>query len=147
MPYYPSYGEFEYSFLNMGFSNKNKKYKKANNRKRMFYVLKTIEEWYQETNELVCNILECNIEHIMNDSETNEVTSKIGNLLLLSEHINNNMGNASFNEKKEKMKRSKLQTVQNFLKYYGSKEEWTEELIGERTEALISLAYNEVWKV
>ena len=53
----------------------------------------------------------------------------------------------SFNEKKEKMKRSKLQTVQNFLKYYGSKEEWTEELIGERTEALISLAYNEVWKV
>ena len=50
-------------------------------------------------------------------------------------------------EKKEKMKRSKLQTVQNFLKYYGSKEEWTEELIGERTEALISLAYNEVWKV
>ena len=27
------------------------------------------------------------------------------------------------------------------------KEEWTEELIGERTEALISLAYNEVWKV
>ena len=96
---------------------------------------------------MVCNISECNIEHIMNDSETNEVTSKIGNLLLLSEHINNNMGNASFNEKKEKMKRSKLQTVQNFLKYYGSKEEWTEELIGERTEALISLAYNEVWKV
>ena len=27
----------------------------------------------------------------MNDSETNEVTSKIGNLLLLSEHINNNI--------------------------------------------------------
>lgn len=147
MPYYPSYKEFKYSFLNIGFSNKNKKYKNSNNRKRMFYVLETIEECKQETNELVCNISECNIEHIMNDSETNEVTSKIGNLLLLSEHINNNMGNASFNEKKEKMKRSKLQTVQNFLKYYGSKEEWTEELIGERTEALISLAYNEVWKV
>ncbi len=147
MPYYPSYGEFKYSFLNMGFSNKNKKYKKANNRKRMFYVLKTIEEWKQETNELVCNIPECNIEHIMNDSETNEVTSRIGNLLLLSEHINNNMGNASFNEKKEKMKRSKLQTVQNFLKYYGTNEEWTEELINKRSEELISLAYNKVWKV
>ena len=45
------------------------------------------------------------------------------------------------------MKRSKLQTVQNFLKYYGNKEEWTEKLIEERTEALINLAYNEVWKV
>ena len=27
MPYYPSYKEFKYSFLNIGFSNKNKKYK------------------------------------------------------------------------------------------------------------------------
>ena len=113
----------------------------------MFYILKTIEERKQETNELVCNISECNIEHIMNDSDTNDITSKIGNLLLLSEHINNKMGNASFNDKKEKMKRSKLQTVQNFLKYYGSKEEWTEELIEERTDAIIKLAYNEVWKV
>ena len=147
MPYYPSYKEFKYSFWNIGFSNKNKKYKNSNNRKRMFYILKTIEECKQETNELFCNILECNIEHIMNDSETNEITSKIGNLLLLSEHINNKMSNASFNEKKEKMKRSKLQTVQNFLKYYGNKEEWTEKLIEERTDALINLAYNEVWKV
>ena len=45
------------------------------------------------------------------------------------------------------MKRSKVTNSSEFLKYYGSKEEWTEKLIGERTEALISLAYNEVWKV
>ena len=147
MPYYPNYEEFKYSFMNMGFSNKNKKYKNSNNRKRMFYVLKTIEEYKQETNELVCNISECNIEHIMNDSETNENTSRIGNLLLLSEHINNKMGNASFEEKKQKMKHSKLQTVQNFLKFYGNNEEWTEKLIEDRTEGLVSLIYNEIWKV
>ena len=147
MQYYPSFDEFKHSFMNMGFSNKNKKYKNSNNRKRMFYVLKTIEEYKQGTNELICNISECNIEHIMNDSDTNDNTSRIGNLLLLSEHINNKMGNASFKEKKEKMKRSKLQTVQNFLKFYGNNEEWTEKLIEERTIALISLAYNEIWKV
>ncbi len=147
MLYYPNYEEFKNSFMNMGFSNKNKKYKNANNRKRMFYVLKTIEEYKQETNELVCNISECNIEHIMNDSETNEVTSRIGNLLLLSENINNRMGDASFKEKKEKMKRSKLQSVQNFLKFYGDNEEWTEGLIKERTDTIISLAYSKIWKV
>lgn len=147
MPYYPSYDEFKNAFLNMGFSNKNRKYNNSNNRKRMFYVLVKIEEKKQETSELLCNVMECNIEHIMNDSETNEVTSRVGNLLLLSEHINNKMGNASFTEKKEKLKRSKLQTVQNFLKYYGNNDEWTETLIEERTEAIISLAYNDVWKV
>ena len=58
------------------------------------------------------------------------------------------MGNASFNEKKRENETFKsYKQFRIFLKYYGSKEEWTEELIGERTEALISLAYNEVWKV
>lgn len=147
MVYYPSYEEFKNSFINIGFSNKNKKYRNTNNRKRMFYMLKTIEEYKQETNELICNNSECNIEHIMNDSETNDITSRIGNLLLLSEHINNKMGNASFEEKKEKMKSSKLQSVQNFLKFYGDKEEWTEKLIKERTEVISSLAYNKIWKV
>ena len=63
------------------------------------------------------------------------------------EHINNKMGNASFEEKKEKMKSSKLQSVQNFLEFYGDKEEWTEKLIKERTEVISSLAYNKIWKV
>lgn len=146
-PYYPSYKEFKNSFSNLGFSNKNRKYNNSNNRKRMFYVLTKIEEKKQETKELICNVSECNIEHIMNDSETNDITSKIGNLLLLSEHINNKMGNASFSEKKDKLKRSKLQTVKNFLQYYGNNNEWTEKLIEDRTDALISLAYNEIWKL
>ena len=92
--YYQEYIEFEAAFLNIGFSNKNKKYNNSNNRKRMFYIHSEIEEYEQETNELVCNFKECNLEHIMNDSETNMCTSRVGNILLLSEHINNKMGNA-----------------------------------------------------
>lgn len=145
--YYPSYEEFRNAFFNFGFSNKNKKYSNTNNRKRMFYVLRKIEEKKQCTNELICNVNECNIEHIMNDSETNDITSRIGNLLLLSEQINNKMGNASFDEKKKKLKRSQLQTVQNFLQYYGDKDEWTEQFINERTEAIIKLMYTDVWKL
>lgn len=145
--FYPEYKEFERAFLNLGFSNKNKQYSNSNNRRRVFYILKQIEEYRQETKELVCNTDECNIEHIMNDSENISITSQIGNLLLLSEHINNKMGNASFVEKKKKLEHSKLMTVQNFLKYYRDKETWTNEMIEERTKKLAKLAYDNVWRV
>lgn len=118
--FYPVYTEFEAAFLNIGFSNKNKKYSNSHNRKRMRYIWSEIEKYEQKTNELVCNIKECNLEHIMNDSESNACVSRVGNILLLSEHINSNMGNDSFEEKKKKLGNSRLSTVKNFLKYYGN---------------------------
>ena len=145
--YYPEYTEFEAAFLNLGFSNKNKKYYKTSNRKRMFYIHSEIEEYEQETNELVCNFNECNLEHIMNDSESNMCTSRVGNILLLSERINNNMGNAPFAEKKKKLERSKLTTVKKFLNYYGNSAEWDESKLEKRTKKSAELAYNKVWKL
>ena len=56
--FYPQYSEFEAAFLNVGFSNKNKKYSNSNNRKRMRYIHCEIEEYEQKTNELVCNLKE-----------------------------------------------------------------------------------------
>ena len=145
--FYPEYSEFEAAFLNIGFSNKNKKYSNSNNRKRMKYIHSMIEEFEQNTNELVCNLKECNLEHIMNDSESNVYTSRVGNILLLSEHINNNMGNATFSEKKEKLKNSKLATVKKFLDNYGNVDKWDEEKINNRTKMIAKLAYSNVWKL
>ncbi len=145
--FYPEYDEFEAAFLNIGFSNKNRKYSNSNNRKRMRYIHSEIEEYEQETNELTCNLKECNLEHIMNDSDSNMYTSRVGNILLLSEHINNNMGSASFIEKKEKLKRSQLATVKKFLINYGDSDEWDEEKIERRTRAIAKLAYDKVWKL
>lgn len=145
--YYPQYEDFERGFFNLGFSNKNVKFSKFNSRKRAFYILQGIEEYKQETEELICNVDECNIEHIMNDSATNDNTSKIGNLLLLSERINGNIGDDDYKKKIQKLKRSKLLSVQDFVKYYGDKDEWTEELIMKRTKALAKLSYNSVWKL
>lgn len=145
--FYPSYSEFEPAFLNIGFSNKNKKYSNSNNRKRMRYIHSEIEEYEQKTNELTCNLKECNLEHIMNDSDSNVCTCRVGNILLLSEHINNNMGNISFSEKKEKLKRSQLATVKKFLVNYGDSDEWNAEKIEKRTKAIAKLAYDKVWKL
>lgn len=145
--FYPEYTEFEIAFLNIGFSNKNKKYMNSNNRKRMRYIHSTIEEYEQSTNELICNLKECSLEHIMNDSECNVCTCRVGNILLLSEDINNKMGNATFDEKKMKLKNSKLATVRKFLDNYGSFDEWDEEKINNRTRAIAKLAYDKIWKV
>lgn len=145
--YYPEYDEFENSFLNIGFSNKNKKYSNSNNRRRMFYIHSQIEEYEQQTNELICNYKGCNLEHIMNDSESNVDVSKVGNILLLSERINNNMGSISFAEKKERLRKSKLATVKRFLEHYESYDEWNERSIDKRTRAISRLAYDRVWKL
>lgn len=145
--FYPEFSEFEAGFLNVGFSNKNKKYSNSNNRKRMRYIHSMIEEYEQKTNELVCNLQECNLEHIMNDSEGDACASRVGNILLLSEHINNKMGNAGFDEKKERLKNSRLITVRKFLEHYGDSDKWDEEEINKRTRAIAKLAYNKIWKV
>jgi len=145
--FYPQYSEFEAAFLNVGFSNKNKKYSNSNNRKRMRYIHCEIEEYEQKTNELVCNLKECNLEHIMNDSDNDACTSRVGNILLLSERINNKMGDASFGEKKEILKRSQLATVKKFLVNYGNSDEWNAEKIEKRTKAIAKLAYDKVWKL
>ncbi len=145
--FYPQYSEFEAAFLNVGFSNKNKKYSNSNNRKRMRYIHCEIEEYEQKTNELVCNLKECNLEHIMNDSDNDGCTSRVGNILLLSERINNKMGDASFGEKKEILKRSQLATVKKFLVNYGNSDEWNAEKIEKRTKAIAKLAYDKVWKL
>lgn len=145
--FYPEYEEFENAFMNIGYSNKNKKYINSNNRRRMFYIYSEIEAFEQQTNELVCNFKECNLEHIMNDSEDDADTSKVGNILLLSERINHNMGSISFSDKKEKLKNSKLETVKKFLEHYGSCDEWDKDKINKRTRAIAKLAYNKIWKI
>lgn len=145
--FYPEYEEFENAFMNIRFSNKNKKYLNSNNRRRMFYIHSELEEYEQQTKELTCNIKECSLEHIMNDSENDVDTSKVGNILLLSERINNNMGSLSFAEKKKYLSRSNLATVKKFLEHYGSSDEWDKEKIDRRTRAISKLAYNKIWKL
>ena len=146
-PYYPKYSDFERGFLNLGYSNKNKLYSTSSVRKRIFYILKEIEEYKHNTNEIICNENNCNIEHIMNDKIDDINTFKVGNLLLISKDINSNMADKSFIDKKKKLEQSQLIGVKDFLKYYGDKELWTEDLITERTKKISALAYNKVWKI
>ena len=113
----------------------------------MFYLLKSIETYKNNSSELECKWEKCNIEHIMNDSETDNNTSYVGNLLLISEKINSKMGNSDFKEKIPLLKESQLESVKEFVKFCGSESEWTIENITKRGQNIAKLAYEKVWKL
>lgn len=133
------------SFSTAGYSNKNKKYKNSSNKKIANYVLKKIEDYYDENDEL--NIKIKSIEHIMNDSEENDFTSYFGNLLPLSTKMNNKIGDKPFNKKMEYYAKSNLLTVKKFVKHYSSNVDWTEENIKFRTKKIAELAIDKIWKI
>lgn len=143
-PLYPIYDEFELSFLQLGYSHKCTHYT-SNDRKKVKYILLEIEDNYRTTTEIVCNTEECNIEHIMNDSDLNPESSKLGNLLLLSIQINSNMKNNNWNEKKISLKTSNLLSVKKFLLHYEQYDDWDEERILTRTKKISKLSYETIW--
>ena len=106
-----------------------------------------IERFFQKTSELVCNEQECNLEHIMNDSKTDDYVCMIGNILLISGRINEGIGDASFAEKKERYRCSKLANVQKFLSFYSKALVWDVKLIEQRTARLAELSYMNVWRI
>lgn len=137
----PSYDIFERNFVLKGYSHKNSDLK--SNRSIINYILQRFEYEKQNSKELLIN--ELTIEHISNDNGT-EQNSKIGNLLPLSKSINENCSDGTFQEKILKYKKSSFKTVQDFLTYNSSKEDWTTNDIDLRSKKLAKLAYESVWK-
>ncbi len=145
--YYPSEDTFVNAFIEKGYSNHNKLYTNSKNKKEIYYILKKFEEYFLNENggELQISLDRCNIEHIMKDSEIDDIPCKIGNLLLISTGINSNCADKTFEEKLEKYKTSQLNNVKNFVKYYGKKEDWNYDLIKERSRRMAKLAYEKIW--
>ena len=145
--YYPSEETFIAHFSEKGYSNKNKLYTNSKNKKEIDYILRGFEQYYQSEQgaELQCNLAKCNVEHINSDSEIKDTYCKIGNLLLISETINSNIGNIPFSEKVKEYKKSKLLNVCRFVENYGNNEDFTDSDINKRSTKLAKLAFNKIW--
>ena len=146
--YLPSKETFISHFIEKGYSNKNKLYKNSKNRKEVKYILSKFEEYYQneQGGELQCNLSNCNVEHIKNDSSIDDMPCKIGNLLLISTSINDEVADSDFACKIKIYKKSQLCIVDNFMKHYGDKNEWDNKCILQRGSKMAELAYNVIWK-
>lgn len=135
----PGYDAFEANFLKLYYTKTH-----TTDKKLIQYIFRCIEQEFQETEELVPNNI--SIEHIMSESEENEMLGYIGNLLPLDKKLNSDIGDIEFISKIEYYKKSNLSTVAIFIEDYGEQENWTVKEIQQRGKDLAKLSYDKVWK-
>lgn len=131
------------NFKYIGFSNKNKKFKNSSNKRTVNYIFTKFEHYYDENNELEPKI--SSIEHILGDSDENDKTCYIGNLLPLSSRLNNKISSKPYKVKIQYYKKSKLLSVVEFLKSNENKADWGDNDIEERGKNLADIAFSKIW--
>lgn len=145
--------QFQLSFSNVSYE--------SNNLSTLYYIFDRFTNVGQKGEEII-DIYDVdslvtkgghNIEHLRPQSEKNdnntEIIDNIGNLLVIARHTNSALGNKSFEEKMEilKKRQTKLNTVKEFTEKYGGQKEWSEVDIQNRAENLAIVAYNNIWSV
>lgn len=131
-------------FKTIGFSNKNKKFNNSSNKKCANYVLEKIEKSL-DVNDEVQYFKVMSIEHIYNDSDTEDFAAYIGNLLPLSKRMNSKNANNEFAIKLERYKKSNLLMVKNFISHHGNKYTWNKNDILDRCNRLAEYCFNKIW--
>lgn len=86
------------------------------------------------------------IEHIYNDSESEDFASFIGNLLPLSKKLNNKISNKTFEEKIAFYKKSNMLCVRKFVEHHGDQKAWGKEDIEKRSEAILNDCFDKIWQ-
>lgn len=136
----PSKTMFIEKFSNLRYTKEN-----TADKKLIQYIMKTMEEYFQGTDELKVNII--SIEHVMSESTKKNEVGFIGNLLPLDKKINSDIGDDIYVNKVNEYKKSSLVTVEHFINDYGNLTDWTKENIINRTNLLAEKAFDEVWKI
>lgn len=109
-------------------------------KKLVQYILKKYEFYNMQTKEM--QPLSFTIEHVMPESSHNDECSMVGNMLPLGENLNSQLMAKSFGQKMKKYAESQYCSVKNFVEKYKTNEEWTVELIEERTKLIANILYD-----
>ncbi|MCB2300572.1 DUF262 domain-containing protein [Clostridium tagluense] len=138
----PGFSAFSEGFSKLWYTKEDDSDKKI-----IQYIFRKIENYYQATQEL--NVYKFTLEHInsqKNSSYKNDV-GKIGNLLPLSQPINEEAGVLKFADKVTIYKKSGFEIAKEFTRKYETLPDWDDSLIQARTQELAKLAYEEVWEI
>ena len=133
----PSYKEFENNFKKLKYTDEEQK-----DKKKIQYIFSKIERYLMSTQEL--DILSLSIEHIDPQSNENDFSGAIGNLLILGADLNSDIGNLPFEKKLEKYKTSNFKSTLQFYEENRNKTIWTKEDIDKRTIDIADLLYKEI---
>lgn len=129
-------------FKSLVYTNDETKHKRL-----IQYIFRKWEIYLGQTNELEPS--QITLEHIVpqSDIKLSHCVGSIGNLLPLGGAINNLADAKDFKTKINLYKQSKLLIVSDFVTKNGSKMDWTETDIINRSTEIADLAYKEVWKM
>lgn len=139
----PTYDEFLAAFKTLEFTNGYTKQKKI-----IQYTLAKIDEHYNKSGVAI-NYDAMTLEHILAQNPPNKAKDhddyygKIGNLILIDEKTNNNLGNKPFSGKKTVLQKASIH-IDDVIKNAG---DWTTAEIEQRTINLAKAAYNNVFKI
>lgn len=136
----PSYEEFKGRFMDLKYTNSLKK--NSTDYTSVRYVINKINIYYSDNSKIVDK--SCSIEHIIPDDKINNITWNIGNLIPLEEVINNRLGEAKYDEKKEGYLESDYKEVREFVKLNST---WEENQIEKRAEEIANLYYNKIMQI
>lgn len=138
----PGYKAFSEGFNKLWYTNNN-----DTDKKLIQYIIRKIERYYQDTDELRTNKISLEHIHPQKSALYKNDIGKIGNLLPIALPINQEADTLSFKEKIVVYKQSELLTVKEFIKEFGHNDKWDDTLIQDRTEKISKLSYEKVWKI
>ncbi len=141
-----TYDMFVNSFCVLGYSNKMEIYDREKTKTDIRQFLRMYELYKQGTDELTIDKM--TVEHILNDSATEEHACYIGNLLPLAESIQRKIdGEPEFVKKVPLYRESSFETVKEFLSKYGNNTQWNESFIKNRSRELANTFYYNIFKL
>ena len=115
----------------------------AKDKKLVQYIIKKYEFYNMNTNEV--QPLSFTIEHIMPESTNNKECGMIGNLLPLGDKLNSELMDKAFKYKIKKYSASQYKTVEKFVQQYQNNDEWTKEMIFDRTKEIAKKMFEMVY--
>ena len=115
----------------------------AKDKKLVQYIIKKYEFYNMNTNEV--QPLSFTIEHIMPESTNNKECGMIGNLLPLGDKLNSEIMDKAFKYKIKKYSASQYKTVEKFVQQYQNNDEWTKEMIFDRTKEIAKKMFEMVF--
>lgn len=129
---FPSFDEFEKGFLKLTYAkNSSPENMKAR------YVINQLNSYYDST-EYWAN--DGSIEHIVPEDDR-PISLSIGNLILLEQDINSNIGEQPYHEKKVDYEKSKYKWINDFVKNNIS---WDETMIIDRAHQMAKIYYKNI---
>jgi len=137
----------EFEVFRLGFSSLQYSKKLTKDRKLIKYILSKFHTLQNKSHSTDYSLM--TIEHILPQEKVNKYKNaedaicSLGNLILISNEINNKLDNKSFEQKKMILKDNGYALDEHLEK----NTKWHKPEITERIEWMVNIAYNDLWKL